>query len=582
MYIESVPNRNSPPAVLLRESYRDPKSGKVKKRTLANLSGCDPAVVAGIKAVLKGAHASQCALEDQFDIERSLPHGHVAVVLGLFRQLGLPAVLDRTNSRDRSLAIALIVGRVLFPSSKLALSRHLDPDTATSTLGQELALGHVDEYDLYAAMRWLLERQPKIEAYLAGLHLEAGAPVLYDLTSTYYEGCTCVLAQFGHNRDGKKGKRQINFALLCNAEGCPIAVEVFPGNTSDPATVASQLQRLRERFGLKRVIVVGDRGMLTSARIAALEESNRSEGVDYGWISALRSDQIRKLVEADDIQLELFDEHDLAEVQSPELFPGERLVVCRNPLLAEERANKREQLLVATEAKLQEIALACRRSRAPYRGKDKIARRVERQCAKYKMLKHFELRITESGLEFARNEQSIAQEAALDGFYVIRAGNVGADEMTTNQIVETYKSLSEVERAFRAIKTISLKVRPIFHHLEEMVRAHIFLCMLAYYLQWHLENKLKAALFHDEEPGGAPRKSPVAKAKRSERGEIKVATKKTETGQTAHSLATLLEDLATLCRNTLRPAIKGAGTFEKLTRPTPIQARVFGLLGLNP
>lgn len=580
MYVESVPNRSSPPAILVRESYRD-ENGKVKKRTLANISTWDPKVIAGLKVLLKGGHASKHSLEDQFTVERSLPHGHVAAVLGFLRQLGLHNTLERKNSRERSLAISLVVGRLLFPSSKLELSRHLNPATATSTLGEELNLGSVDEHDLYDGMRWLLQRQEKIQGRLAKQYLPEGTAVLYDLTSTYYEGSTCPLAKFGHNRDKKQGKRQINVGLLCNAEGCPIAVETFPGSTADPSTVESQLQTLSERFGLKRVILVGDRGMLTSARIEAIQEDAETLK-DFGWISALRSDQIRKLANAGDFDPELFDERDLAEIVSEELFPGERLVVCRNPALADERARKRLELLDATEAKLETIRAACQRSKAPYCGKDKIARRVERECAKYKMLKHFDLHITETSLSFTRKEASIAEESALDGFYVVRAGRVAPDEMDANKLVETYKSLSEVERAFRAMKTTSLNLRPIFHRDEDMVRAHVLVCMLACHLRWHLEQKLKPALFNDEQPGGEPRKSPVAKAKRSQAAALKAATKKTPDQLPVHSFATLLEDLAALCRVTMRPAIEGAQPFRKLAALTATQAKVFKLLGIVP
>ena len=580
MYIESVPNRNSPPAILIRESFRD-QQGNVKKRTLANISKWDPEVIAGLKVLLKGGSASSVPLEDQFTIERSLPHGHVAAALGVLRKLKLHTTLAGKKSRERSLAIAMIVGRILFPGSKLSLSRHLDPDTATSTLGEELQLGSVDEHDLYKSMRWLLERQRDIEARLAKQYLDENTAVLYDLTSTYYEGSTCSLAEFGHNRDKKQGKRQINFGLLCNSQGCPISVEVFPGSTADPSTVASQLKTLRERFGLKRVIIVGDRGMLTSARIQAIEEDTPNLN-DYGWISALRSAQIRKLADAGDFQPELFDQRDLAEIVSEEHFPNERLIVCRNPALAQERARKRDELLAATEDKLQTILAACQRSRAPYYGKDKIARRVERECAKHKVLKHFEIEFTETSLSFSRNHESIAQEAALDGFYIVRAGRIASKEMNAEQLVETYKSLSHVERAFRAMKTTSLDVRPIFHHEEDMVRAHIFMCMLACHLRWHLEDQLKPALFNDEEPGGAPRESPVAKARRSEAGGKKAATKKAEDGQPLHSFATLFEDLATLCRITIKPTIKGAKTFNKLTEPTAVQNKIFGLLAITP
>jgi transposase len=577
MHIDVIPNRNSPPAILVRESYRE--DGKVRKRTLANISNWDPEVIAGLRVLFKGGHASSAALEEQFSIERSLPHGHVAAVLGTLRGIGLHADLERKSGGQRALAIALIAGRILFPGSKLALSRQLSPATATSTLGEELGLGEVDEHDLYGAMRWLLERQEKIEARLAGKHMPEDTAVLYDLTSTYYEGSTCPLAEFGHSRDKKKGKRQINIGLLCNSEGCPVAVEVFPGSTGDPATVASQIRTLRERFGLERVVVVGDRGMLTNARIDELREDETNH---YGWISALRSGQIRKLANSGDLQLELFDETDLAEISSEEHFPGERLVVCRNPLLAAERERKRNDLLDATEAKLQAIGEACRRVRAPYHGKDRIARRVERECARYRMLKHFKLSFTETSLEFGRDEEAIAREASLDGIYVVRAGRVSKREMNAEKLVETYKSLSQVERAFRAMKTTVLNLRPIFHREEDMVRAHVLVCMLACNVQWHLEKELKASLFNDEVPGGAPRKSPVAKARRSERAQTKVADKKTEDGRPAHSFATLLEDLATLCRITIRPAIKGAATFNKLTEATPVQAKALAQLGVTP
>ncbi len=575
MHIDVVPNRNSRPAILVRESYRE--NGKVKKRTLANISDWAPEVVAGLRVLFKGGHASETALEDRFTVDRSLPHGHVAAVLGALRGIGFAATLDRRSGRDRNLALALIAGRILYPGSKLALSRHLSPATATSTLGEELDLGEVDEHDLYGAMRWLLQRQDRIEGRLAAEHLHEGTAVLYDLTSTYYEGSHCPLAEFGHNRDKKRGKRQINIGLLCNAQGCPVAVEVFPGSTGDPATVQSQLETLRGRFGLARVVLVGDRGMLTNARIDDL----KAEGTDrYGWISALRNGQIRKLADSGELQPELFDELDLAEIVSEEHFPGERLVVCCNPALAIERKRKRNELLAATQAKLQTIADACRRDRAPFRGKDRIARRVERECAKLKMLKHFTLSIDETSFEFVRDEESIASEAAMDGIYVVRAGRVPSAEMDSAGLVRTYKSLSQVERAFRAMKTTVLDVRPIFHREEDMVRAHVLVCMLACHAQWHMERALRPALFGDEVPGGAPRTSPVAKARRSKRAELKAASKQAEDGLPAHSFATLIEDLATLCRLAIRPAVTGAKHFHKLTEPTVVQAKALKLLGV--
>ncbi len=448
----------------------------------------------------------------------------------------------------------------------------------TSTLGEELSLGdEVGELDLYRAMRWLLERQPRIEQRLAKAHLRDRAPILYDLTSTYYEGSTCVLAQRGHNRDGKKGKRQINFGLLCSSAGCPVAVEVFPGSTADPTTVESQIEKLRQRFGIRRVVLVGDRGMLTSARI---EEIRKTE--DLSWISALQAPQVKKLAENGVLQLELFDQTDLAEIRCEEHFPGERLVACLNPNLRDERTRKRNDLLDTTETRLAKIAAACARPKNPYRGKDRIAGRIEREAGKYKMLKHFELTITETSLTYRRKGDQIAEEAALDGIYIVRAGRIGPEQMQKEQLVETYKSLSGVESAFRGLKTESLHVRPIFHREEDMVRAHIFLCMLAYHLQWHLQQELKPVLFADEVPGGAPRSSPVVKARRSGKADTKAATKKAEDGQPLHSLRTLFDDLATLCRNSLRPAVKGAKVFHKLTEPTPLQRKIFGLLKITP
>ena len=606
MYIDTVPNRSSPPAILIRESYR--VSGKVKKRTIANISKCPPEVIEALRVLLRGGSVSSVPLEELFEVSRSLHHGHVAAVLGTMRQIGLHNMIGR-RCRERDLALALVAGRIVEPCSKLALSRHLDPATATSTLGRELGLGAVDESDLYASMRWLFERRRRIETRLAADRLEENHAVLYDLSSIWYEGSKCSLAQFGHNRDGKKGKRQINFGLLCDGEGCPVSVQVYPGSTADPATVGDQLRSLRRRFKLKRVIIVGDRGMLTSARIdyikggektdedepacgaAAADNSTTETDSDdldaYGWISALRGDQIRKLVTEGDFQPELFDERDMAEIQSEEHYPGERLVVCRNRALGLERARKRTQLLKATETKLGIIRDATRRERNPYPGKrrggaSRIGRRVERECAGYKVLKHFELTITDTGLDFKRSQQSIDQEAALDGFYIVRAGRVSPDQMDASKLVETYKSLSKVERDFRAIKTTALKVRPIFHRDEDMVRAHIFICMLACHLRWHMEKRLQPALFNDEEPGGKPRETPVSKAERSESAEEKAATKMAKDGLPVHSFDTLLEDLSTLCRNTIQPTGAGTGEgFYKLTEPTPVQAKALDLLGVT-
>lgn len=577
MYIESVPNRNSPPAILLRESYRG-GDGKVKKRTVANLSSLKPEVIEGLRVLLKGGSAADKPLEEQFKVERTLPHGHVAAALGLFGRLGMFPLLERKRSEERSLAAALIVSRLIDPGSKLALSRQLSRETATSTLGEELGLEEkVGEKDLYRAMAWLLDRQDRIERRLAKKHLRNSDPILYDLSSTYYEGSTCVLAQRGYSRDGKKGTRQINFGLLCSSEGCPVAVEVFAGNTADPATVQTQVNKLRDRFGMERILLVGDRGMLTSARIEVLKEC---EGI--AWISALQNAGVQQLARSGALQMELFDKRDLVEIRCQEDFPGERLVVCMNPALREERSRKRTELLEVTGRKLGEISDACARARNPYRGKDRIARRVEREVGKYKMLKHFKLSFSETGLHFERNESSIAEESALDGLYVVRAKEEGTGHMDEAQLVRTYKSLSGVESAFRSIKTETLHVRPVFHRHEDMVRAHIFICMLAYHLQWHLTRELKPVLFEDEVPGGAPRSSPVAKARKSKAAEAKAAEKQTQDGLCVHGFKTLLRELSTLCRVTIRPEIKNADTFFKLTEPTQTQEKVFDLLGFKP
>jgi transposase len=579
MYIESVPNRNSPPAILLRESYRN-EDGKVKKRTIANLTKCKPEVIEGLRVLLKGGSIQQQSLQESFFVERTLPHGHVAAALGFFKKLGMDALLQHKRSEERSLAIALIIARLLDPGSKLALSRQLCGKSATSTLAEELGLtDKVTEKDLYHAMAWLLKRQDRIENRLAAQYLQNGQPILYDLTSTYYEGSTCVLAQRGYSRDGKQGTRQINFGLLCSAQGCPVAVEVFSGNTADPTTVQAQVDKLKERFGMKNILLVGDRGMLTSARIEALKNVD-----DLSWISALNSAGVRKLIKTGVVQMELFDQRDLAEVRCEEAFPGERLVVCLNPALRAERTRKRAELLEVTQVKLSEIAAACAREKNPYHGKDRIASRVEREVGKYKMLKHFKLTITETALSFERDEESIEEERALDGLYVVRARTKGTEHLDEDALVSTYKSLSGVESAFRSIKTESLHVRPVFHRDEDMVRAHIFLCMLAYHLQWHLINALKPVLFEDEVPGGGHRSSPVAKARRSATAEAKAADKTTPAPEALpiHSLATLLKELSTLCRITLRPQIKGADSFHKLTQPTAVQQKVFDLLGLQP
>ena len=573
MYIESVPNRNSPPAILLRESFRE--HGKVRKRTLANLSKWPSTLVEGLKILLKGGRAV-ARLEDAFHIARSLPHGHVAAVLGTLKKLRLDRTIAGTASPERQRVIALIAARILDPGSKLATARGLAQATARDSLAETLGIGDTDENDLYAAMDWLLDRQDAIERRLAKRHLADGALVLYDLTSSYLEGRRCPLAKRGHCRDGKRGKLQIEFGLLCDREGCPVAVEVFDGNTADPMTVGTQIDKLRHRFGLHRVVLVGDRGMLTEARI---REDVKPAGLN--WISALRSSAIRELVESGAVQMSLFDETDLVEIRS-DAYPGERLMVCRNPLLAAERARKREDLLQATERLLEPIAAATTREKRRLAGKDKIGLRVGKSIGKYKMAKHFVLDIVDHSFGYRRNPESIAREAALDGLYIVRT-SLTAAELDAEGTVRAYKRLSAVERAFRSLKTVDLKVRPIFHHAANRVRAHVFLCMLAYYVEWHMRQRLKPLLFDDDDAAAAEaaRPSIVAPAAVSESAREKARSKRTADGLPVHSFRTLLGDLATVAKNRVVPNIPGSEPFDTITRPTKLQRQALALLGVR-
>ena len=547
MYIESVPNRHSPPAVLLRESYRE--AGKVRKRTLANLSKWPPVVVEGLRILLKGGTAV-ADLTTAFDITRSRPHGHVAAVLGTLRKLRLDRTLAAA-SPERERAIALIVARILAPGSKLATARGLAADTARDSLAEMLGIESVDEDELYAAMDWLLERQGTIEKRLARRHLSDGALVLYDLTSTYFEGRCCPLAKRGYSRDGRRDKLQIVFGLLCNREGCPVAVEVFDGNTADPNTVGVHIEKLRRRFALSRVVLVGDRGMLTEARI---REEVAPAGFD--WISALRAPAIRELMSSGAVQRSMFDETDLAEIRC-DAYPGERLIVCRNERLAQERARKREALLQATEALLAPIAGATQREKRRLSGKEKIAMRVGKVIGKYKMAKHFELDITETAFAYHRKADAIAAEAALDGLYIVRT-SVPAT-------------------------TVDLKVRPIYHYAGARVRAHVFLCMLAYYVEWHMRQRLKPLLFDDEEPdvAEAARPSVVAPAEVSLSAQDKARRKRTASGEPVHSFRTLLDDLATVANNRVVAPLADAKPFDLITRPTALQRKAFKLLGVR-
>jgi hypothetical protein len=575
MYIEAVPNRTSPPAILLRESWRE--HGKVRKRTLANLSCLAPEVVEGLKVLLRGGVAVPRAAE-VFTIERSLPHGHVAAVLGSARECGAGAWFAAAPKELQPLLLALLVARVIAPSSKLATQRLLHEDTASSSLGRVLGVGQCSADDLYRALDWLHAAQPTIERRLARQHLAGATLVLYDLTSTWLTGRRCELAARGHSRDGKRDDPQIVFGLICTAQGCPLAVEVFAGNTGDPATVAAEVAKLRERFGIAHVAWVGDRGMLSSARIAQVLSP---QGVD--WISSLRAPQIAQLAqEHGPFQPSLFDERNLLEVTS-EHFPGERLLVCRNPLLAEERARKRAELLAATEVELAKIAAATQRARQPLRGQQAIALRVGRVIDRFHMAKHIELSIGDATFSWRRRDAAIAQEAALDGLYVIRT-SVSAQQLGAAEAVAAYKSLAQVERAFRSLKTVDLQVRPVFHYSAPRVRAHVFLCLLAYYVEWHMRQRLKPLLFDDEylEQASASRASPVLKAVRSEHAKAKDMHRTAADGTPPHSFRTLLADLGTLAYNIAHTALNPAAKIIITTRPTPLQQKAFALLGLNP
>ncbi|MFL5282328.1 MAG: IS1634 family transposase [Rhodopila sp.] len=572
MYIEAVPNRNSPPAILLRESYRH--EGKVRKRTLCNLSDWSPAHVEGLRSVLKGGTVIP-AEQDAFTVTRSLPHGHVAAALGTARKIGLDRILGPDGNRCRDLVLAMLVGRILDPASKLAAARALSPATAASSLGEALGLGEIADDELYTALDWLLARQVAIETALARRHLQNGTLVLYDVSSSYLEGRCCPLAKRGYSRDGKKGSLQIVYGLLCAPDGCPVAIEVFDGNTGDPTTLAPQIDKLKQRFGLDHVVLVGDRGMITEAPITS---DIQSAGLD--WITALRGPAIKDLLNSGALQLTLFDQRDMASITAPD-YPGERLVVCRNADLAAERSRKREDLLAATEKDLAVIKARVERKRNPLRGTAEIALAVGAVLNAYKMKKHFDLTITDTTFRFARKTAEIAAEAATDGLYVVRTSLPEATLGDANT-VRSYKSLARVERAFRCIKTVDLNVRPVYHWLEDRVRAHVLLCMLAYYLEWHMRQCLAPMLFDDtdKEEAETLRSSVVAPALRSKAAVRKQTTGMTADGLPVHSFRTLLADLATMARNTIITAINPHYPLTVLTRPTPVQQKAFDLLGV--
>ena len=571
MYIETVPNRNSPPAVLLRESWWDKDAKRSRKRTLANLSKLSPSVIANLKACLQGASIQ--TLPEAMTIPASWPHGHVAAALGMLRQLGLETLIAARRSRQRDRVTARIVARILDPQAKLATAPGLSPDSHTSSLGPMLDLGPTEADELYAAMDWLGARQERIETRLAQRHLADGALVLWDRTSVWMEGRRCDLAAYGYSRDGKKGKTQIEFGLLCDREGRPVAVEVFDGHTSDPASVSTAVRRVRDRFGLTRVVIVGDRGMLTEARI---RDDIEPAGLD--WIGALRAPAIRKLVANDTLQPSLLDERDLAEITCEELFPGERLIVCRNPLLADERRRKRPALLDATEEAIRRVEAATQRPNRRLQGIAAITRRLEPIRIRHKMRKHFTFTIQDDGFTGHRKAESIAEEEALDGIYVVRT-SLPETVMDASETVRSYKRLASVERAFRSLKTVDLKVRPVYHRRAHRVRAHVRLCMLAYYVEWPMRAAWQSLLFHDD--GTPPRPSVVAPAIPSSQARRKATTRRTPEGLPVLRFADRLKHLATLTRIRLQPTAGSDVTVDMTTTPTPLQKRAFELLGVR-
>jgi hypothetical protein len=563
MHIDVVPNRGARPAYLLRESYRE--GARVRKRTLANLSSLSEAQILAIRAVLRGEPLGP--MVGQFEAIASRSYGQVRAVRVAMQRLGFESLLAARPSRERDRVSAMVAARIIAPHTKLATTRWWH----TSTLADDFGVQDASENDLYAAMDWLLSRQEAIQKKLAGRHLGLGSLVLYDLSSSYFEGTTCPLAKLGYNRDGKNGLLQVNYGVLTDARGCPVAVSVYEGNVADSQTLLPEVRRLREHFGIEQLVMVGDRGMVSKQAIAAMRDT---QGVD--WITALKSASIRALVEQGQLQLDLFDERNLLELSSPD-YPGERLVACRNPQLAALRAHKREELLAATERNLAPIKLLV--DAAKLKGADAIGLRVGRVVNQYKVAKHFELTIGEASFAFQRKRESIAAEAALDGIYIIRT-SVAPARMDAADCVRNYKALANVERAFRSLKTIDLKVRPIHHRTADRVRAHIFLCLLAYYVEWHLREAWRELMFADTDQQAKATRDPVAPAKRSEAALLKIASHTLDDGTPAHSFSTLLAELATIVRNTCRTPNAGpdAPTFDLLTTPNPKQQHAFELI----
>jgi transposase len=558
---------------LLRRTYRE--EGKVKHETLGNISHLPSEIIEIVRRALKGEIFS--GVQEDFEIVRSLPHGHVAAVLGMIRKLKLDTIISPVPCNQRDLVLAMIVSRILAPCSKLAAARGLGTETLSTSLGEVLGIESVDVGELYRSMDWLVIRQAEVENALAANHLSNGSLVLYDVTSVYVEGSKCPLAQMGYNRDGKKGKKQIVLGLLCSVQGCPIAVEVFEGNTADPKTLASQIAKIRTRFGVSRVVIVGDRGMITEARLR--DDLRCEEGIE--WITALRAPAIRKLVQNGSLQLSLFDEKDLAEISDPD-YPDERLVVCKNPFLAYERARKREDLLQATEKRLNKVVEATMRQMRRLKGKEKIALRVGKVLDQFKMAKHFCFEIQEESFRYCRNQETITSESSLDGIYVIRT-SLSQDEMSAVDTVRAYKGLSRAERAFRILKSLDLQIRPIFHWTSNRIKSHVLLCMLAYYVEWHMKQALAPMLFedHDRAAAEALRESVVAPAKRSLSAMRKIRTGKTSEGLPVHSFRTLIADLGTLTKNRIHIRRTGA-RFDLYATATPTQNQAFKLLGVTP
>jgi transposase len=569
MYIDRVPNRSSRPTVLLREGTRQGK--KVKKTTLLNLTHWPTSWVDALERALKGE--TLVSIDDVFAIERSLPHGHVEAILEMARKLDLESLISSTPCRERDLVMGMIVQRLIEPSSKLAVTRHW----RNSTLADTFRVEETEVEDLYDAMNWLLRRQKRIEKKLAKRHLSDGTLVLYDVSSSSYHGKTCPLAAFGYNRDGIKGLKSIVYGVLTDSEGRPISVQVYKGNTADPTTVLDQVDKLRQDYSLSRVVLVGDRGMLTEARIGQLKTHP-----ELGWISALRTEQIRDLVKSGDVDRSLFDETNLAEIRSV-AFPGERLVVCLNPFLADERGRTRDELLEATEKAFLRIQSEVRRRTRKILTEGEIGLRVGKVIGRHKMRKHFELTIKDGLFEWKRNEQSIEAEKALDGIYVIRTSEP-KERLSAEDTVRSYKNLARVENNFRTLKGIDVRVRPIHHRLEDRVRAHFFLCMLTYYLEWHLRKAWASLLFDDEEVEfNRKTRHPVAPAQPSQSARRKRARRVNANGFPVQNLRTLLRNLATRCHNTCRlKQESGSPTVTRITEPSPLQAEALRLIHVFP